>query len=646
MNTLKIITKAINVTDSKAFYTEYGDYFRPQGDVDTGYVAACLNTMGNYFAKAKFRVYERNNGELTEVIDHPFLDLLAQPNNFQIGWELKYFIGLYLGVKGNYYLLVLKGLASGKPKELIMLDPMRVRPVSSKTEYISHYEYDMGSKKVQLSPDEVIHIRYPYAGSLVEGKALIEGIRDIIDVDKAQQALTKKFYKEGGFLGLTFTTKDTLTNSAFERAVKQLKEKYAGSENAFKVAVFEQGLEPIKAAYSIKDMELSVQRKLTQEEILSAFRIPKLLLGGTAEGYTKASAEAAEYTYAQTMIDPLLSYIDEVFTKYIKQLYDDNLIVKHDSVAPKDIERKLNYYKEMVGIGALTINEVRYEEDYEELPYELANVNLLNVGGAAIRLDNGEQLGSVPNNKINPDPGSQKSFVENTKEISRHQRELHWKQFDRRYKRMYNEMKAEVQTFFDNQQKRLLDYLGQKSVFDIEEFFNSDLQILINMMENAYLRYIERGAIFSGYDNINNELLKVGAKQFIINSERINQTTKDTLIGKLKDAKPDEVRGIIEQVFEAAKTARAGAIAETTVEGGFNYGLYIGYKLQGYTHKTWVSMKLPTTRDAHWLADGQTVPIDKPFNVGGENLMYPSDPKGSPENTINCLCIIIGNKGE
>ena len=32
-----------------------------------------------------------------------------------------------------------------------------------------------------------------------------------------------------------------------------------------------------------------------------------------------------------------------------------------------EIERKLLYYKDMVGLGALTINEVRIEEDYFEL---------------------------------------------------------------------------------------------------------------------------------------------------------------------------------------------------------------------------------------------------------------------------------------
>jgi len=31
--------------------------------------------------------------------------------------------------------------------------------------------------------------------------------------------------------------------------------------------------------------------------------------------------------------------------------------------------------------------------------------------------------------------------------------------------------------------------------------------------------------------------------------------------------------------------------------------------------------------------------------VGGEELMYPRDPNGSPENTINCHCLLVPEVG-
>jgi uncharacterized protein with gpF-like domain len=44
-------------------------------------------------------------------------------------------------------------------------------------------------------------------------------------------------------------------------------------------------------------------------------------------------------------------------------------------------------------------------------------------------------------------------------------------------------------------------------------------------------------------------------------------------------------------------------------------------------------------RVTHLFADGQVRKANEPFDVGGEELMYPRDPSGSPENTINCHCI-------
>ena len=46
------------------------------------------------------------------------------------------------------------------------------------------------------------------------------------------------------------------------------------------------------------------------------------------------------------------------------------------------------------------------------------------------------------------------------------------------------------------------------------------------------------------------------------------------------------------------------------------------------------------TWPGHADADGQTVPIGQAFDVDGEQLVYPGDPGGSPENTVQCRCTV------
>jgi len=51
--------------------------------------------------------------------------------------------------------------------------------------------------------------------------------------------------------------------------------------------------------------------------------------------------------------------------------------------------------------------------------------------------------------------------------------------------------------------------------------------------------------------------------------------------------------------------------------------------------KQWVSTGDGRTRYSHLAIHGEVQPVDKPFSNG---LMYPGDPGGAPEETINCRC--------
>lgn len=58
---------------------------------------------------------------------------------------------------------------------------------------------------------------------------------------------------------------------------------------------------------------------------------------------------------------------------------------------------------------------------------------------------------------------------------------------------------------------------------------------------------------------------------------------------------------------------------------------------RGWT-KTWVAEEDDNTRPCHRRADGQTRRLSEPFQVCGEELMYPGDPAGNAANVINCRC--------
>jgi hypothetical protein len=63
--------------------------------------------------------------------------------------------------------------------------------------------------------------------------------------------------------------------------------------------------------------------------------------------------------------------------------------------------------------------------------------------------------------------------------------------------------------------------------------------------------------------------------------------------------------------------------------------------------KSWMHIPVALIpRIGHLIANGQLRAPGEPFLVEDEELQYPRDPNGSPENTINCHCLVIPHLGD
>ena len=96
----------------------------------------------------------------------------------------------------------------------------------------------------------------------------------------------------------------------------------------------------------------------------------------------------------------------------------------------------------------------------------------------------------------------------------------------------------------------------------------------------------------------------------------------------------------VEQYLGVQET-RARTVARTEGMRAMNKGALDLALDSGHSWKEWLATKDPRTRDAHWLADGQTVPIDKPFTVDGHLLDAPGDENAPASLTVNCRCTVL-----
>lgn len=127
---------------------------------------------------------------------------------------------------------------------------------------------------------------------------------------------------------------------------------------------------------------------------------------------------------------------------------------------------------------------------------------------------------------------------------------------------------------------------------------------------------------------------------------QVNQTTIDQLRAIIADGTREGLgvvgiqRAILSSVADLT-AIRARAIARTESHAGaMASGLEAAKIIQIDTHKDWNAVGDGRTREDHDAADGQQVPLDSFFRVGGARLQHPGDPSAPAAQVINCRCVM------
>lgn len=92
----------------------------------------------------------------------------------------------------------------------------------------------------------------------------------------------------------------------------------------------------------------------------------------------------------------------------------------------------------------------------------------------------------------------------------------------------------------------------------------------------------------------------------------------------------------LQQMVSFARTAMTGAQNAGRIEA-MHQAQSLGIKLK----KRWMATLDHRTRDAHQELDMQTVDVDEPFEVFGQEIMFPGDPNAAPELVMNCRCTLM-----
>jgi len=167
-------------------------------------------------------------------------------------------------------------------------------------------------------------------------------------------------------------------------------------------------------------------------------------------------------------------------------------------------------------------------------------------------------------------------------------------------------------------------------------------------LTNAYtsaLRIVMRAEVAFLWNNFLLDL--VGVQEEAITDLQIElfiQSIIPSLIAEVMQTTMDRARKQVEinQEYIDSQRARARSLARTITTTAMMRSLLIDLKASGLTwQKAWVAERDDRTRESHRLTNAKFyIPIDSPFIVGGEQLLYPTDPSlgAGPGNIVNCRC--------
>jgi|GEM_PF-2460717 len=125
--------------------------------------------------------------------------------------------------------------------------------------------------------------------------------------------------------------------------------------------------------------------------------------------------------------------------------------------------------------------------------------------------------------------------------------------------------------------------------------------------------------------------------------EEIKATLEE---GLNKGDTADELAARVRGAFNGISDERAKSIALTETGAAYGAGRDQAMKQAGVQYKAWLTSGNDNVRAAHLQAGAdyppeRAIPIDEPFVVDGESLMYPGEEGGSAANVINCHCVSI-----
>lgn len=324
-------------------------------------VFAAIRILSESIAQLPVQLVERQpNGDKINKSDHYLYNIISvMPNEFMTKYVFFNKVMVDLCSYGNSYIFIVRN-QNARVEKLIPLDASKI----VLKEYDDKYFYEDQKTKEVYDLEDLLHFKILSKDGLV-GLSPIDTCANSISYGLALEEYGNSYFRNGAKVSGVLQTDRSLTTEAIERLRNSFDHNYSKVSQANKTLILEEGLKFNQITLSNEASQFLASRKFSIEEIARCFSLPPHLLRDMSKSsFNNIQEQSREFV--QYTLMPYMAMIEsEMNCKLFKKSEKNKLFFEFNANAllrgnPKE---RSEYYRTMVNIGAMTINEVRMKEN-------------------------------------------------------------------------------------------------------------------------------------------------------------------------------------------------------------------------------------------------------------------------------------------
>tara|TARA_R110000824_G_scaffold376370_3_gene567481 strand:- start:2057 stop:3280 length:1224 start_codon:yes stop_codon:yes gene_type:complete len=324
-------------------------------------VWAAIRILSESVAQLPISLIEREeNGDKINRTNHPLYNLLHnKPNEYITYFSFIQKIMVDLCLNGNSYVKIERN-GAGRPIALypIDFDNVEIR------EYEDKYYYFNSETGEAIEYEEMLHFKTMSQDGMI-GLSPIDTCANSISWGLGLEAYGNSYFSNGAKVSGVLETDRALSTEAVDRLRNSFDNNYSKIGDSNKTLILEEGLKFNSISMSNEASQFLASRQFSIEEVCRIFNVPPHMLADLSKSsFSNIQEQSREFV--QYSLQPYLSMIEQEMTnKLFKKNETGKLFVEFNVNAllrgnPKD---RAEYYRTMLNIGAISINEIRQKEN-------------------------------------------------------------------------------------------------------------------------------------------------------------------------------------------------------------------------------------------------------------------------------------------